>query len=54
LQAIALQYQIAEQVGGDLLIEDLLGCRDVAALAAQLADELPPEVVAAQAEKVTS
>ena len=54
LQAIALQYQIAEQVGGDLQMEDLLGGRDVAALAAQLEGELPPEVVAAQAEKVTT
>jgi Phosphopantetheine attachment site/Anticodon binding domain of methionyl tRNA ligase len=49
LQAIALQYQILEQVGADVTIEDLLGSRDVAQLATFIASELPSEVVTARA-----
>jgi len=52
LQAIALQYQVLEQVGADVTIEDLLGTRDVAALAAFIASGLAPEVVAAHAGEV--
>ena len=46
LQAIALQYQILDQVGADVTIEELLGRRDVAALATFIASGLAPEVVA--------
>jgi methionyl-tRNA synthetase len=38
LQAIALQFQILEKVGADILVDDLLGVRDVTALAAFLAE----------------
>jgi methionyl-tRNA synthetase len=50
LQAIALQYQLSEQVGADISVEDLLGSRDVAEIANLLADGLSPEMVAARAE----
>jgi methionyl-tRNA synthetase len=52
LQAIALQYQLLDQVGADVSIEDLLGNRDVAELAILIASGLAPEVVAAQAREV--
>jgi mannose-6-phosphate isomerase-like protein (cupin superfamily)/acyl carrier protein len=52
LQAIALQYQILDQVGADISIEDLLGSRDVAELATYIASGLSPEVVAERAEAV--
>jgi len=43
LQAIALQYQISEQAGADVSIEDLLGSRDVAGLAAHIAELAPAD-----------
>jgi methionyl-tRNA synthetase len=48
MQAIALQYQILERTGADVTVEDLLGDRTVANLAAFLADSpapAPEEVV---------
>ena len=50
LQAIALQYQILEETGVDINIEDLLGDRTVAELAAFLESDLTPETVAALSE----
>lgn len=52
LQAIALQYQIYEQVGADISVEDLLGSRNVAELATLIASNLDPEVIGAPAEEV--
>ena len=49
LQAIALQYQISEQAGADISVEDLLGARDVADLAALIAAGLVPGAVTARA-----
>ena len=43
MQAIALQYQIAERTGADVTIEELLGDRTVAELAAALPDEPTPD-----------
>ncbi|HEX9030651.1 MAG TPA: class I tRNA ligase family protein [Streptosporangiaceae bacterium] len=40
MQAIALQYQIAERTGADVTVQDLLGDRTVAQLAELLADQL--------------
>ncbi len=51
LQAIALQYQLMERVGADVSIEDLMGSRDVAGLAALIASGLDPEVVEARARE---
>ena len=45
MQAIALQYQIAEHTGADVTLDDLLGDRTVAELAAVLSDS--PTVVGA-------
>ncbi|MEV6593961.1 class I tRNA ligase family protein [Streptomyces acidicola] len=53
LQAIALQYRITEQLGADVPIEDLLGDRTVAELAALILAGAEPEAVAALPE-VTS
>jgi len=39
MQAIALQYQILERTGADVTVEDLLGMRTVAELAALLSEE---------------
>ena len=50
LQAIALQFRILEQTGADVSVEDLLGARDVAELAAFIASGLEPEVIAARTE----
>jgi methionyl-tRNA synthetase len=52
LQAIVLQYQISEQTGADVSIDDLLGSRDVAELATLIASGLAPEVVTALSEEV--
>lgn len=52
LQALALQYQLLDQLGADVSIEDLLGSRSVAELAALVAGGLPPEAVAARAREV--
>jgi methionyl-tRNA synthetase len=52
LQAIALQYQLMEQAGADVTIEDLLGSRDVAGLAGLIASGLDPEVVEARAREL--
>ena len=49
LQAIALQYQLMEQAGADVTIEDLLGTRDVAGLAELIARDVDPSVVEALA-----
>jgi methionyl-tRNA synthetase len=46
LQAIALQYQISELLGADVSVEDLMGERDVTALAGLLAGLATPEAVA--------
>jgi methionyl-tRNA synthetase len=51
LQAIALQYQLMEQVGADVTIEDLMGSRDVAGLAELIAAGVGPEVVEARARE---
>jgi len=51
LQAIALQYQLMDQVGADVTIEDLMGGRDVAGLAELIATDLDPEVVEARARE---
>jgi methionyl-tRNA synthetase len=50
LQAIALQYQILEEADLDIKVEDLLGDRTVADLAAFLESDLTPETVAALSE----
>ncbi|MEV8115948.1 class I tRNA ligase family protein [Streptomyces xiamenensis] len=50
LQAIALQYQITEHLGADVPMEDLLGARTVAELAARIADGADPETLAAHRE----
>lgn len=50
LQAIALQYQISEQTGADIRIEDLLGDASVAELAARIGDGVDPGAVAALQE----
>jgi methionyl-tRNA synthetase len=50
LQAIALQYQILDQAGADVTMDDLLGSRTVGELAALIASEASPEVVAELAE----
>ncbi|MEU6917436.1 class I tRNA ligase family protein [Streptomyces olindensis] len=50
LQVIALQYQITEQVGADVSIEDLLGDKSVAELAALIADGAEPDALAAHLE----
>ena len=50
MQAIALQYQIAERTGADVTVEELLGERTVAELAASLPGDPVPaagEVVGA-------
>ena len=54
LQAIALQYQLMDQVGVDVPIDDLLGSRDVAGLAALIAGDLDPEVVEATARELSA
>ena len=50
LQAIALQYQIVEQVGADITIADLMSSRDVAELAARIAGDIVTEPAAALPE----
>ncbi|MFJ8744863.1 class I tRNA ligase family protein [Embleya sp. NPDC127516] len=50
LQAIALQYQLTEQVDADVPIEELLGARTVAELSALIAEGLDPDEVAAHTE----
>jgi methionyl-tRNA synthetase len=50
LQCIVLQYKILEGTGADVTVEDLLGDRTVADLAAFLAGNLEPDAVAALAE----
>jgi methionyl-tRNA synthetase len=52
LQAIALQYQLLDQIGADVRMEDLLGNRDVAELASAIASGLAPDVVRARSEEV--
>ena len=52
LQAIALQYQLMDQAGADVSIEDLMGSSDVAGLAELIAADLDPEVVEAQAREL--
>jgi methionyl-tRNA synthetase len=52
LQAIALQYQLLDQIGADVRMEDLLGNRDIAELASAIASGLAPEVVRARSEEV--
>lgn len=47
LQCIVLQYKILEETGADVTVEDLLGDRTVAELAAFLARGLEPETVTA-------
>ena len=42
LQAIALQYQVLEHTGADVSVEDLLGCRTVAAAGRLIAAEEVP------------
>ncbi|MGY3685047.1 class I tRNA ligase family protein [Streptomyces sp. TE33382] len=53
LQAIALQYQITEHVGADVPMEDLLGAKTVADLAALITNGVDPDVVAAHQEVTT-
>jgi methionyl-tRNA synthetase len=50
LQCIVLQYKVLEEIGVDVTVEDLLGDRTVAELAAFLAEGLAPEAVGALAE----
>jgi methionyl-tRNA synthetase len=50
LQCIALQYMILEDAGVDITVEDLLGDRTVAELAAFLAGGMEPDTLAALAE----
>lgn len=50
LQAVSLQYQIFEQIGVEVMVEDLLGDHDVADLAGMLARKAAPEVVTATAQ----
>ncbi|MGH3738311.1 MAG: acyl carrier protein, partial [Micromonosporaceae bacterium] len=45
LHAVALQYQILEELGIDLPIDDLFSDRDVRALAGLLAERTPEGVV---------
>lgn len=52
LQAIALQYQLMDQVGADVSIEDLMGGRDVARLAELIAAGLDPEALEARAREL--
>lgn len=46
LHAVALQFQILEQLDADVTVEELLGDRDVTALARLLEDKATPEAVA--------
>jgi methionyl-tRNA synthetase len=50
LQCIALQYKIVETAGVDISVEELLGDRTIAELAALVADGLAPEAVTALTE----
>ena len=50
LQCITVQYKILESAGADVSVEDLLGDRTVAELAALVADGLEPDVVTALTE----
>ena len=52
LQAIALQYQVMDQVGADVSIEDLMGGRSVAGLAELIAADLDAEAVEARAREL--
>ena len=47
LQSVLLQYQVLEQLDVDILVDELLGERDLTALAALLAERAEPAAVAA-------
>ncbi len=54
LHAVALQYQLLEQLDVDVTVEELLGERDVTALARLLEQKATPEAVAELTDEVVS
>lgn len=54
LHAVALQFQILEQLDADVTVEELLGERDVTALARLLEEKATPEAVADLTEEVVA
>lgn len=54
LHAVALQYQILEQLDADVTVEDLLGELDLTALARLLEEKATPEAVAELTEEVVT
>lgn len=54
LHAVALQFQILEQLDADVTVEELLGDRDVTALAVLLEEKATPDAVADVTEEVVA